>query len=220
MKIGVFGGTFNPIHFGHLRAAEEAREMLGLEKVLFVPSGNPPLKSIDLADAAQRYEMVRQAVSGNLFFDVLDIECASVEKSYTVHTIERLQEMYPAASLYLMLGVDAFIDLPNWYMPEKLVSIVNFAVLSRPSSRFSDLIASPHMKVDRAKMEELDRCRAGRFTVALPSGREAVLVWTTPFAVASTDIRRRVKEGLSVKYLLPAEVESFIISNRIYFPDR
>jgi nicotinate-nucleotide adenylyltransferase len=220
MKIGVFGGTFNPIHYGHLRAAEEAREMLGLGKVLFVPSGNPPLKSIDLADAGQRYEMVRRAVSGNLFFEVLDIESASPEKSYTVHTIERLQEMFPGASLYFMLGVDAFIDLANWYMPEKLVSIVDFIVFSRPSSRFSDLIASPHMKVDSATMQELDRCRIGSFTIALPSGREAVLIRTTPFAIASTDIRRRIKEGLSVKYLLPAEVESFIISNRIYFPDR
>jgi nicotinate-nucleotide adenylyltransferase len=220
MKIGVFGGTFNPIHFGHLRAAEEAREMLRLDKVLFVPSGNPPLKSMDLADAGQRYEMVRQAVGGNPFFKVLDIECASIEKSYTVHTIERLREMFPGASLYFMLGVDAFIDLPNWYMPEKLVSMVNFAVLSRPSSRFSDLIASPHMKVDSATMRELDHCRIGSFTVALPSGREAVLIRTTPFAIASTDIRTRVKEGLSVKYLLPAEVESFIILNRIYFSDR
>jgi nicotinate-nucleotide adenylyltransferase len=220
MKIGVFGGTFNPVHYGHLRAAEEAREMLGLEKVLFVPSGNPPLKSLDLADAGQRYEMVRQAVAGNRFFEAIDIECASPEKSYTVHTIERLQEMFPGASLYFMLGIDAFIDLPNWYMPEKLVSMVNFAVLSRPWSTFSDLLASPHMKVDTAKMQELDHCRSGSFSVALPSGREAVLVRTTPIAIASTDIRRRIKEGLSVKYLLPEEVESFIISNRIYFSDR
>jgi nicotinate-nucleotide adenylyltransferase len=220
MKIGIFGGTFNPIHYGHLRAAEEARETLGLEKVLFVPSGNPPLKSFDLADAGQRYEMVRQAVRGNPFFQVLDIECASPEKSYTVYTVERLQAMFPTASLYFMLGIDAFIDLPNWYMPEKLVSIVNFAVLARPSSRFADLAASPYMKVDNAKMQQLDQCRVSSLSFVMPSGREAVLIRTIPFAVASTDIRRRVREGLSIKYLLPAEVESFIISGRIYFSDR
>ncbi len=220
MKLGVFGGTFNPIHYGHLRAAEEAREILGLERILFVPSGNPPLKSLDLADAAQRYEMVRQAVSGNPFFDVLDIECASPEKSYTVNTIERLKEMFPASSLYFMLGIDAFIDLPNWYMPEKLVSIVNFAVLARPWSKFSDLVSSPHMKADSAKMQELDCCRTGFLSVMLPSGREAVLLRTTPIAIASTDIRRRIREGLSIKYLLPAEVESIIISKKIYYSGR
>ncbi len=220
MKLGVFGGTFNPVHYGHLRAAEEAREMLGLEKVLFVPSGNPPLKSMDLADAGLRYEMVRQAVGSNRFFEVLDIECASPGKSYTVRTIGRLQEMFPGASLYFMLGIDAFIDLPNWYMPEKLVSIVNFAVLSRPWSEFGDLLASPYIKVDRAEMQELDRCRTGSFSVALPAGREAVLVRTTPVGIASTDIRRRIKEGLSLKYLLPAEVESIIISKKIYSSDR
>jgi nicotinate-nucleotide adenylyltransferase len=220
MKIGVFGGTFNPIHYGHLRAAEEAREMLCLEKVLFVPSGNPPLKSLDLADAGQRYEMVRKAVRGNPFFEVIDIECASPEKSYTVHTVERLQEMFPATSLYFMLGIDAFIDLPNWYMPEKLVAIANFAVLSRPSSRFAELAASPYMKVGNVKIQQLDQCRASSLSVSLTSGREAILVRTTPVAIASSDIRRRIKEGLSIKYLLPAEVESFIISNRIYFSDR
>lgn len=172
MKLGVFGGTFNPVHYGHLRAAEEAREVLGLEKVLFVPSGNPPLKHTDLADAGQRYEMVRRAVAGNRPFEVLDIECTSPEKSYTVNTIGKLHEMYAGCDLYFMLGVDAFIDLPNWYMPEKLVSIVNFAVLSRPGCRFADLLASPYLPPGDRKLKELDGCRSGPLTLTMRSNRK------------------------------------------------
>jgi nicotinate-nucleotide adenylyltransferase len=220
MKIGVFGGTFNPVHYGHLRAAEEVREILGLEKVLFVPSGNPPLKDTDLAAAGQRYEMVRRAIEGNRSFEVLDIECASPEKSYTVSTIEKLHRMYAGADLYFMLGIDAFIDLPHWYMPEKLVSLVNFALLSRPGSRFYDLLASPYISVDDRKLKELDSNRSGSLALAMPSGTKAVLIRVTRIDIASTDIRRRAKEGLSVKYLLPAEVESFIIDNKVYSSHR
>ncbi len=220
MKIGVLGGTFNPIHYGHLRAAEEVREILGLEKVLFVPSGNPPLKHTDLADARQRYEMVTRAVAGNRFFEVLDIECTSTAKSYTVNTIERLNRLYEGADLYFILGIDAFLDLSHWYMPEKLVSIVNFALLSRPGCRFSDLLASPYLSVSEQELKELDDCRSASLTLTLRSGREAVLVRVTNIDIASTDIRMRTKNGLSIKYLLPAEVESFIISSRVYSSDR
>ncbi len=220
MRIGVLGGTFNPVHYGHLRAAEEVREILGLEKVLFVPSGNPPLKHTDLADAGQRFEMVMRAVAGNRFFEVSEIECTRPEKSYTVNTIEKLHQIYAGADLYFILGIDAFIDLPNWYMPERLVSIVNFALLSRPGRRFSDLLASPYLEAGEQALKELDGCRSGSLTLKMRSGRDAVLVHVTNMDIASTDIRRRTREGLSIKYLLPAEVESFIISNRVYFPDR
>ena len=117
MRIGVFGGTFNPIHYGHLRAAEEVREMLAFDKVLFVPSGTPPLKTEDLTDAQKRFEMARLAVAGNGAFEVLDIECKKPKKSYTVETLEVLLTLYEDAELYFMLGIDAFLDIPNWWMP-------------------------------------------------------------------------------------------------------
>ncbi len=217
LKIGVFGGTFNPIHYGHLRAAEETREILGLDKVFFIPSGNPPLKSDDLADALRRYKMVRLAVVKNRSFDVLDVECVKPGKSYTVDTLEALLEQHRGAELSFMLGIDAFLDIPNWWRPEKLVSMVNFAVISRPGRTFDELASSPYIKKGTSFTVP---GRAGQefLTAGLTSGKKAELVRTTAVDVSSSDIRRRIKAGLSIKYLLPEDVESFIISHRLYSP--
>lgn len=216
MKIGVFGGTFNPLHYGHLRAAEEVREMLSLERVLFIPSGNPPLKTEDIAEAAQRFRMVSLAVEDNPLFDVLDIECASPGKSYTVNTVEALRGRYADASLFFILGIDAFLDIVNWWQPERLVSLVNFAVISRPGSTFSDLSSSPYLQADEGLLRQLDEGETERVQVALKSGREAVLMRVTHMDISSTRIRGRVKAGRSVKYLLPEGVQSFIISHKLY----
>ncbi|MDA8104435.1 MAG: nicotinate-nucleotide adenylyltransferase [Nitrospiraceae bacterium] len=213
MKIGVFGGTFNPIHYGHLRAAEETREILGLDKVFFIPSGNPPLKSEDLADALKRYKMVRLAVVRNRFFDVLDIECVKSEKSFTVETLEVLLRQYHDAELYFMLGIDAFLDIPNWWRPEQLVSMVNFAVVSRPGREFDEMLSSPF-----AKTKDLAESGGESLTLELLTGRKAELVKITPLDISSSDIRRRIRAGRSIKYLLPEDVESFIISNKLYSP--
>ena len=213
MKIGVFGATFNPIHYGHLRAAEETCEILGLDKVLFIPSGNPPLKSEDLADALKRYKMVRLAVVRNRFFDVLDIECVKSEKSFTVETLEVLLRQYHDAELYFMLGIDAFLDIPNWWRPEQLVSMVNFAVVSRPGREFDEMLSSPF-----AKTKDLAESGGESLTLELLTGRKAELVKITPLDISSSDIRRRIRAGRSIKYLLPEDVESFIISNKLYSP--
>jgi nicotinate-nucleotide adenylyltransferase len=219
-KIGVFGGTFNPIHYGHLRAAEEVREMLGFERVLFVPSGNPPLKTGHLADALKRYEMVRLATAGNRSFDVLDIESVKPAKSYTVETLEVLVNRYSGSELYFMLGMDAFLDIPGWWMPEKLVSMVSFAVISRPGRKFEDLLSSPHLDVERGDLKALDDSDGECKIFRLKSLKEAALVKITPIDISSSDIRRRMQAGQSVKYLLPENVESFIISNKLYSPVR
>jgi len=216
MKIGVFGGTFNPIHYGHLRAAEEAREILALDKVLFIPSGNPPLKTRELADAKHRYKMTRLAIIKNRLFDVLDIECIKKGKSYTVNTLETLLKLYSDSDLYFMLGIDAFLDIPNWWKPEKLVSLVNFMVLSRPGSRFIDLLPSPYLKIKKEILVKLDDGEIKSLTTKLQTRKEAMLLGVTPIGISSTDIRKRIEEGLSIKYMLPEEIESYIISNRLY----
>ncbi len=218
MRIGVFGGTFNPIHYGHLRAAEEVREMLAFDKVLFVPSGTPPLKTEDLADALKRLEMTRLAIAGNRAFEVLDIECRRPEKSYTVETLQMLLKLYGDAELYFMLGIDAFLDIPNWWMPERLISMVNFAVLARPGRSFKDLISSPYMSADLEILKELDHGDGGSLALRLKSLKEAVLLKITPLDISSSGIRRSVRAGLSIKYLLPEDVESFIISHKLYSP--
>jgi len=219
MKIGVFGGTFNPVHYGHLRAAEEAGEILALDKILFVPSGNPPLKAHEVADSLQRYKMARLAVVKNRLFDVLDIECVSPGKSYTINTLETLVRLYEGSDLYFILGIDAFLDIPNWWKPEELVSMVNFVVLSRPGSMFVDLVSSPYLDIKKDFLRRLDDKEMESFAAPLQTRKEAVIVNVTDMDISSSDIRRRIRERRSIKYLLPEEVESFIISNRLYLPD-
>ncbi len=219
MRIGIFGGTFNPIHYGHLRAAEEVKETLTFEKVLFVPSGTPPLKTEDLADAIDRFEMARLAIAGNKAFEVLDIECRKSQKSYTVKTLETLLKSYGSDDeLFFVLGIDAFLDIPNWWMPDKLVRLVNFAVLARPGCRFVDLLASPYIDAGRENLERFEKDSRGLLRLKLKSLKEACIVKITPLAISSSDIRRSVRAGDSVKYLLPENVESFIISHKLYLP--
>lgn len=218
MRIGVFGGTFNPIHYGHLRAAEEVKEALTFDKVLFVPSGTPPLKTEDLAGSLDRFEMARLAIAGNRAFEVLDIECRKPQKSYTVETMEALLKLYGHAELFFMLGIDAFLDIPNWWMPEKLVSLVNFAVLARPGCRLVDLLESPYIDAERSNLELLEKDSREILSLKLKSLREAYLVKITPLDISSSDIRRFHRAGQSIKYLLPENVESFIISHKLYLP--
>lgn len=217
MKVGVFGGTFNPIHYGHLRAAEEVREKLGFEKILFIPSGKPPLKTKDIAAAAHRFEMARLAILDNPFFEISDIEIKRTGKSYTVKTIEELRKTYPSREFYLILGIDAFLDIPNWRRPERLIALVNFVIISRPGSRFADLRQSPYIqKINRRTLKRIDDAEEDICMSALESRREAVLLRITPMEISATGIRNALKEGKNIKYLLPAEVQSYIIRNKLY----
>jgi nicotinate-nucleotide adenylyltransferase len=216
MKIGVFGGTFNPIHYGHLRSAEEIRASFDLDRIFFIPSGNPPLKRKDLADADRRYNMVKIAARDNPYFEVLDIESVRPGKSYTVNTLEQLLKNYVNAAFSFIVGIDAFLDIPNWHEPEKILSLANFIVISRPEKSFLDLFHSPYLGMKKNSLASLDRGEIASITAALPSGKRAILTKVTPIGISSTDIRKCVKKGLSIKYLLPAEVESYIISNNLY----
>lgn len=213
-KIGVLGGTFNPIHFGHLRIAEEAREKLGFDKVLFVPSGTPPLKTGDLADSAHRLEMTRLAIEASPFFELSDIECRRSGKSYTVQTLATLARMFPAGEHYFILGIDSFLDIPSWYQPDRLMELSNFVVVSRPGQRFTDL--SARVPVDTEKLSQLDSGDLAICRATLGSGRELLLLNVTPLGISSTTMRVLIRERMSIKYLLPETVESYIIANKLY----
>lgn len=215
-RVGIFGGTFNPIHYGHLRAAEEVRNKLGLDRILFIPSGTPPLKRADIAGSEHRLKMTEAAVSGNRFFDVSDIEIRLPGKSYTVNTIQALKKDAAGIQYSLVIGVDAFLDLPNWWHPEKLLSVADFIVISRPGFHFADINRSPYIKVNKKALRELDTACREIFETKLKSGRKVVLLGITPIGIASTGIRELVRQGRSIKYLLPPKVQSYIIRNKLY----
>lgn len=215
-KLGIFGGTFNPIHYGHLAAAEEVRNRLKLDRVLFIPSFLPPHKQEeDAPSAAQRMEMVRLATAGNPNFRPSDIEIKRGGRSYTIDTVEALRQTHPGTELTFITGLDSFLDIQTWHDWEKLLTLCGFAVLSRPGYRFVDLMKINFMKHAEKELIKLDRgelmhavVRSGAFTVCL----ELI----TLYDISSTDIRRRVKEGGSIKYLLPEAVETYIIENKLY----
>jgi nicotinate-nucleotide adenylyltransferase len=213
-KIGIMGGTFNPIHFGHLRVAEEVREKFGFKKILFVPSGNPPLKTADLADASHRYEMTGLAIKANPFFALSDVECRRRGKSYTVETMASLREEHPGCEPYFILGIDSFLDMPNWYQPERLSELTHFVVVSRPGFLFSSL--SSRIPVDGKILSDLDSCRIDVHRTVIGKGKEIRLINVTPIGVSATTMRALIREGMSIKYLLPETVESYIIANKIY----
>lgn len=215
-KIGILGGTFNPIHYGHLAAAEEVRDRLKLDRVLFIPSFQPPHKlGNDVPSAFQRMEMVRLAIADNLSFDPSDLEIKRGGRSYTIDTIEALREAYPGAELYFITGLDSFLDIQTWSQWERLLTLCTFVVLSRPGYRFTDLLKIDFMQPAENQVVKLDRrelvhadFRAGALSLHL----ELIPLYD----ISSTDIRTRVKEGRSIKYLLPEAVETYIIKHKLY----
>lgn len=221
MRLGLFGGTFDPVHYGHLRAAEEAREALGLDLVLFVPAGNPPLRQAE--DAAHRLRMVELAVRGNPGFKVSDMECAKEGLSYTVQTVAELKDRMPRAEIILILGVDAFLDVPKWRGPEELTGMVDFAVLSRPGFGFGALSSSPYVMPgpgDIGAIEGNGSSAAGAVKeAALKSGKRLYMVSVSALGISATAIRGLVQRGASVSYLLPKDVESYIISKGLYLQE-
>ncbi len=215
-KIGILGGTFNPIHYGHLAAAEEVRDRLKLDRVLFIPSFQPPHKrENDVPSAVHRMEMVRLAAAHNQFFDPSDIELKRGGRSYTIDTIEALRESYPGIDLYFITGLDSFLEIQTWNHWEQLLTLCTFVVLSRPGYQFTDLLKIDFMlpaqdqvlKLDRGELVHVD-FRAGAWSVYL----ELIPLYD----ISSTDIRTRVKEGRSIKYLLPEAVETYIIKHKLY----
>ncbi len=221
MRLGIFGGTFNPIHYGHLRAAEESRFKNNLDKVIFIPSGNPPIKSSELADASARYLMTTLATHSNPDFIVSDIELRQTEKSYTINTIQSLKEIYSDDKLFLILGIDAFLDMPEWKQPEKIIEIIDFIIVARPGFNPSDVITSPYIKPDESLIFNMNNIKSPFFSddiikLQLLSGRNLFFSLITPIGISSTDIRKLIREGGSIKYLLPEKVEQFIYDNGLY----
>ncbi len=210
--MGLFGGTFNPVHYGHLRAAEEARAAFSLDKVIFIPSCNPPLKKHELAMPTDRLEMARLATQSNGCFEVSDLECKREGPSYTVCTLEEVVKDYGGrCNLFFILGLDSFLDIPAWYQAETVISLVNFIVLTRPPLNENAVLQSPYV-VERSSEPESTNV----VKVKLKSRREAFLLKITSIDISSTRIRQLISSGESVKYLLPENVQSYIIHKGLY----
>jgi nicotinate-nucleotide adenylyltransferase len=216
LKIGILGGTFNPIHYGHLAAAEEVRDRLKLDRILFIPSYLPPHKlEEDVPSAAERMEMVRLAISGNDHFEPSDLEIKRGGTSYTIDTIKTLRQTYADAELFFITGLDTFLEIQTWHDWETLLTLCCFVVLSRPGYCFADMMKIDFMRSAEKELTALDR-GAMRHAV-IGAGAFTVVLETVPlYDISSTGIRERVKEGRSIKYHLPEAVEIYIMKQRLY----
>ncbi|MCS7281540.1 MAG: nicotinate-nucleotide adenylyltransferase [Desulfobacterota bacterium] len=209
MKIGVMGGTFDPIHLGHLRAAEEVRVSFGLEKVVMVPVNIPPHKrDFKISSAEDRLNMVRMAITGNEAFEVSDVEIQRGGISYTLDTVFEFKKNY--GEVYYLIGVDAFHEIDTWYMYEELFYHTNFIVMARPSKRTFLGLESFPLKV-REKMVDL-----GENTYRHVSSNMTYVIWVTQLDISSSKIREYVKKGISIKYLVPPQVEEYIKERGLY----
>ncbi|WRS38912.1 nicotinate-nucleotide adenylyltransferase [Thiobacillus sedimenti] len=209
--VGVLGGTFDPIHYGHLRLAEEMAEALGLARVLFIPAGQPPHRGAPRTAAGHRLEMVRRAVAGNPRFLADDREVTHSRPSYTVDTLSDLRvELGDAQPLWLLLGADAFLDLPTWHEWRQLFSLSNIAVATRPGAR----ALQPDALAEPLKTEVLPRLTKTGDTVG-PAGAVR-LHRMTPLDISATAIRATLGGRSSARYLLPDAVLGYIHEHQLY----
>jgi nicotinate-nucleotide adenylyltransferase len=199
-KIGVLGGTFDPIHLGHLIVAGDLREKLGLREVLFIPAGRPWLKLKEekpISAADHRLAMVRLAVASNPHFKVSTMEIDRPGLSYSIDTILELKAKPGAgAEIYFIVGPDALAEFPKWKEPAQLMGICQVVGIGRPK----------HTQVDLRKLER-----------SVPGASQRIVLVDVPqIEISSTDIRRRVAQGLSIRYLVPEAVEKYIAEHRLY----
>ena len=209
--IGIFGGTFDPIHFGHLRLAEELAEAVGLERVLFIPAGQPPHRGAPRTAAAHRLEMVRRAIAGNPRFEADAREVNSPRPSYTVDTLTELRAgLRPDRPLWLLLGADAFLGLTSWHEWRRLFELANLAVAARPGAQLLQADAMPRELKDEVSQRQL---AAG--AAAGPAG-SVLLRQMSPLDISATAIRTTLARQGSARYLLPDAVLDYIHEHQLY----
>lgn len=198
-KIGIMGGTFDPVHYGHLVLAEEARNRLDLDEVIFIPVGRAPHKiNEQVTDPETRFKMVELAISDNPHFKASKMEIEKSQTSYTVHTLRHFKELEGThAELYFITGADTLLDLHNWYAFEEVLSLCTFVGATRPGY------------VSEALLQEAKRLRetyqASIELIAIPG-----------LSISSTEIRERVASHVTIRYLVPDRVLDFIMREKVY----
>lgn len=227
MRIGIMGGTFDPIHYGHLNSAEEIAEIFKLDKVVFMPTFIPPhKKKAKIADSYHRLMMTMLATLGNPRFEVSTAEIERDEYSYTIDTIRELKNIFVKESklnkFYFIVGIDAFKDIFTWKDAIRLLKNCDFIVSTRPGYRIDDLFnllnstAAKKCKNITFKMDRKNPFIKSPRLYIIGSKHFIYPVETTALDISSTDIRGRIKNGMTVKYLLPEFVEEYINKNRLY----
>ncbi len=213
-RAGLFGGTFDPVHLGHLRAAEEIREQLSLDKVYFIPAAIPPHKdAAHTTPSAQRLEMLRLAVEHNPHFDICGYEVGKRTASYTVETLRHLNGLNPGSDYYFIVGNELFREIETWKEWRELFKLSNFAVITRPGYQDANEAKLPlALENDFSYYKSEDN-------VKFYTDKNSKLIAFSRIRgleISSTEIRRYVNAGRSIKYLVPASVEEYILRNNIY----
>lgn len=198
-KIGIMGGTFDPIHYGHLFIAETALDKLNLDKIIFIPTGIPPHKKRSLiTDSFKRVDMVKLATKKNSNFEVSNIEVNKEKTSYTIDTIKDLKNYYNnKVDIFFITGDDAFVNIETWKRYDELLKSTNFIVMTRSIN--NSKLLDEKIELYRTKYN------ANVTKVEIPI-----------LEISSTDVRERIKKNNSIKYLLPEEVEKYIFENKLY----
>lgn len=200
MKTGIYGGTFNPIHNGHLHIVEEFRRGLGLDRVLLIPTRVPPHKAAaDLASAGERFSMCRLAAQGKPWLELSDIEMRREGKSYTAETLEELSALYPQDQFYLLMGEDMFLTLGRWYRPETIFSLASVCTTPRSPDGLDAL--------RQKALEYTGRFQARCFLEHIPY-----------LPISSTQVRQAVARGEDVSGLVPQAVAAYMKERGLYRP--
>jgi len=209
--IGIFGGTFDPIHYGHLRSAFEMLQALNFEEVLFIPCGDPPHRGVTYATSEQRLRLVKLAIGGQDGFTADDRELRRGGLSYTVDTLESLRTEFPDRSLGLIVGMDAFLGLPGWHRWDEILDVAHIVVAHRPGWKAPDMGALGQIisEYGTHRVEDLHTANAGRVHI------HAV----TQLEIASTEIRDLIAEGRDPRFLMPDAVRDEILNSGIYKGD-
>lgn len=190
-KIAVLGGTFDPIHMGHLVLAEQVREQFQLERVIFIPSASPPHKTEQkLSLAIHRFEMTKLALEGNSYFFVSDIELKREGLSYTVETLRKLKELYEDSKIYFLTGSDVLDEITTWKDPEEIYKLAKIVIAVRPG--FDKFDPEDHF------------------------AQRSIIAKITGVDISSSQIREKVRKGESIKYLVPSKVEEYIKKKNLY----
>ena len=220
MHIGLFGGTFNPVHFGHLRAALEVKEGFDLDELILIPAALPPHKMPgEVADASDRLHMLNLALEETAGLKLSDVELKRSGPSYTIDTVQHFKETLPDQSrIYLIMGMDAFLEIDTWQSYDELLIQIPFIIINRPKSgSASNCFSWRYLETYLTSKVSADYVFSAAQSCYRAKNKQPVYVFeVTGLAIASTRIRKLINEGRSIRYLVPPKVADFIKSKGLY----